>query len=145
MQNQRWSLEPIFEFYILTAPKPKGRPRFARRGNFVSTYSDPKTKAYEQMLKTALSEKWDQLALPKDIPLKVEIVFYMQAPKKRTSFYPTNRPDLDNLLKSILDAMNGVIFEDDSSIVSLDASKRFSDSEPFIELKLFSMFGLKKS
>jgi Holliday junction resolvase RusA-like endonuclease len=39
---------------------------------------------------------------------------------------PTKKPDLDNLAKSVLDALNGVIYQDDSQIVSLHMTKVYS-------------------
>lgn len=37
--------------------------------------------------------------------------------------YKTTRPDIDNLCKAILDALNGIVFDDDSSIVELHCKK----------------------
>jgi Holliday junction resolvase RusA-like endonuclease len=41
---------------------------------------------------------------------------------------PTTKPDMDNVLKALFDAMNGVVFKDDVQVVSLTAAKRYSDS-----------------
>jgi len=38
------------------------------------------------------------------------------------------RPDLDNMMKAVLDALNGVAFQDDASVLSITARKRFSTS-----------------
>jgi len=50
---------------------------------------------------------------------------------------PAKRPDLDNIVKLYMDAMNGLVFEDDSQIVSLYADKRYSTEEGVI-VEIFS-------
>lgn len=48
---------------------------------------------------------------------------------------PIKKPDIDNILKILLDALNGIAFEDDIQIVSVIAEKFFSD-EDFIEFEI---------
>lgn len=45
--------------------------------------------------------------------------------------YPTVTADIDNVCKSVLDAMNGVVFEDDSQVVDAHLTKRYAD-EPCV-------------
>ena len=40
---------------------------------------------------------------------------------------PTGRPDLDNLIKALTDACNGIVWRDDAQIVRLMAEKRYSE------------------
>lgn len=54
--------------------------------------------------------------------------FYLQRPKslKKTIQYPCNkRGDLDNYIKTVFDAMNTVVFYDDSQVIFLSASKEY--------------------
>jgi Holliday junction resolvase RusA-like endonuclease len=46
---------------------------------------------------------------------------------------PTGKPDIDNLIKTIGDALNGIMWRDDSQIVMLQARK-FYATEPFTVL-----------
>ena len=48
---------------------------------------------------------------------------------------PTKKPDLDNIAKAILDSLNGIAYKDDSQIVSLLISKKYSD-RPRVEIAL---------
>ena len=48
---------------------------------------------------------------------------------------PTKKPDLDNIAKAILDSLNGIAYKDDSQIVSLLISKKYSD-RPRVEITL---------
>jgi Holliday junction resolvase RusA-like endonuclease len=52
--------------------------------------------------------------------------------------YKTTRPDLDNLCKAILDAMNGIIFDDDSAIVELKCKKLLAEND-YITIKIEAM------
>ena len=42
---------------------------------------------------------------------------------------PTTKPDLDNVLKSLKDAMNGIVYVDDCQVVSVSMSKFYGDSD----------------
>ena len=53
----------------------------------------------------------------------------------RGIFKPTKKPDIDNIIKIVLDSLNGVAFADDIQIVSVKASKDFADSD-FLEIEL---------
>lgn len=49
--------------------------------------------------------------------------------KKESVRYKTSKPDLDNLAKTVLDALNGIAFVDDSQVVDLRLSKVYADKE----------------
>jgi len=119
-------------FMVEGTPVPKGRPRFARRGKFVSTYSPKTTVDYE----TKVSES-AKLAMGSSEPLETPVgaYIYITLPvpasysKKRTEAClsgqekPTKKSDIDNYCKAIFDGMNGIVFLDDSLVVSLHATK----------------------
>lgn len=119
-------------FMVEGTPVPKGRPRFARRGKFVSTYSPKTTVDYES--KVSESAK---LAMGASEPLETPVgaYIYITLPipasysKKRTQAClsgqerPTKKSDIDNYCKAIFDGMNGIVFLDDSLVVSLHATK----------------------
>ena len=111
---------------------PKGRPRFTRQGR---TYTPKKTHDYESevamMAKSAMGS-----SEPLETPVAVYVYVNMPVPKshskKRTEacLSGSERPikktgDLDNMVKTILDGMNGIVYKDDSQIVSLHATKRY--------------------
>ena len=61
-----------------------------------------------------------------------------KAEKKRMSWgivRPTKKPDIDNLIKSVLDSLNGIAYKDDSQIVTVVAEKFYSDV-PRLELEI---------
>lgn len=67
---------------------------------------------------------------PMDGPLELIVTFFMPIPKstKQSPFSPCfKKPDLDNLLKFILDALTGIAFHGDQQVVSIFAKKLYSD------------------
>jgi len=124
------------ESIILEIPgKPiaKKRPRFARRGKFVTTYSDQETEEGKFLL-LALQQIGDRK--PLEGPITISAEFFMPIPKstskKKTllmeagTIQHTKKPDIDNLIKFPLDVLNGVLWKDDSQVVSIFASKNYS-------------------
>lgn len=115
-------------------PCGKGRPRFVRATG--RAYTPPKTANYETILGWAAREAMNG-APPLDMPLWLELEAYMPVPgswsKKRSAqaleglIWPATRPDLDNLLKILMDALNGVVWRDDSQIVEVAMQKWYSD------------------
>jgi Holliday junction resolvase RusA-like endonuclease len=80
-----------------------------------------KTRRYEADVKL-----WASKFAPKKPltgPLKITARFFVPRPKRPKSVRPITRPDLDNYLKGVLDALNEMIWQDDSQIVALDAEK----------------------
>ena len=122
----------MVNFMVEGTPVPKGRPRFARRGKFVSTYSPKTTVDYETKVAEAA-----KLAMGSSEPLETPVgaYIYITLPipasysKKRKqdclsgNERPTKKSDIDNYCKAVFDGMNGIVFLDDSQIVSLHSTK----------------------
>jgi len=110
------------EFVFNIDPVAKGRPRFTRGGR---AYTPERTRKFTNELIAMM--QW-QVGEPLEGALKVEIVFYMRRPKSVKRKYPTVKPDLDNLEKALYDAGNGILWNDDSQIVTHTVSKYYADS-----------------
>lgn len=123
---------------IYGEPVPQGRPRFARVGGFVHTYDPVKSKNYKQLVRfwaTQQLKKLDGFRLLENA-LCVDIVFYLHIPsswskKKRIEASqgvtrPIKKPDLDNLYKSVTDALNGLLWTDDAIITDARLRKRYT-------------------
>jgi Holliday junction resolvase RusA-like endonuclease len=122
-------------FKLDADPVGKQRARYARRGNFVQTYTPDKTRTYESLIKEAATE-----AMGSSEPLEtpVNLYLYIRAPipqsysKKKVADClnglekPIKKPDASNVLKSVEDAMNGVVYRDDCQIVNFHVSKVYS-------------------
>lgn len=125
-------------FAILGSPTGKARPRVTRYG----TYTPEKTRAYEALVRLRFREvapEWELLRGP--VAVTIEAVF--SAPprctkKQRAAILrgeeePLKKPDIDNIAKIVLDALNGVAWVDDKQIVFLQVKKRYNSTIPGME------------
>lgn len=122
-------------------PVEQARPRAVRRGKRIGMYDPPKVSKFKRELRQLAKNRFGDD--PLDGELSVEIKFYRSIQKslskkeraKRLSGEnrPIVKPDLDNYVKSTLDALNGVLWVDDARIVELHAFKFYSVS-PRIEV-----------
>ena len=106
-------------FYVINRIPVKRRARVTKKGY---AYVDEKTKADLKAVRDAYKGKLYHC------PVKVIVIIYKEmpksTPKKVTSMPFTQRVDIDNCCKSILDGLNGVAYDDDSQVVELYAYKR---------------------
>lgn len=129
----------MIEITLDGIPRGKGRPRFRvvkpkRGGSFVSVYTDAQTRSFEDRLRSAGQEVMG-MTPPIETALVVVVVALVPIPqswsrKKREAaargdIRPITKPDLDNYIKCV-DALNGVVWQDDSQIVSTTVSKYYS-------------------
>jgi len=123
-------------FTIYGEPVPKGRPRFSTKGKFPVAYTPEKTKNYESdvgmMAKAAMGA-----SEPLEGALEAFIYVTFPVPasysKKRTEAClsgqekHTKKPDLDNVVKSVIDGMDKIVFENDSQFTSIHATKVYGE------------------
>jgi len=125
----------VVTFTVDGDPVPKGRPRFARRGQFVQTYTDAKTIDYETQVamraRNAIgSTKPLEGALSVFLYLRYTVPASYSKKRKEACLrgveYP-KRIDIDNVYKSVTDAMNGIVYLDDSQIVEAHIKKVYAE------------------
>ena len=125
----------VVTFTVDGDPVPKGRPRFARRGQFVQTYTDSKTLEYETLVgfkarqAIGASEPFKG-ALTVFLYLRYAIPASYSKKRKEACLLGLEFPkriDLDNVYKSITDAMNGIVYTDDSQIVEAHIKKVYAE------------------
>jgi Holliday junction resolvase RusA-like endonuclease len=122
-------------FVVPGQPVGKGRPKFARRGNFMTAYTPEKTASYENLVKVKAQEAMQERALVEGA-VSVEIKLHVMIPeswskKKQQAaishhVLPTSKPDADNVIKGIFDALNGIVWRDDKQVVDLTVVKRYA-------------------
>lgn len=126
-------------------PQGKQRPRFRKRGKFVQTYTPTETVKYELKFKKAWTDKYGTFKFSADVPLYVSVMCYYQIPKSfskkkmeeiaQGNVYPMVKPDIDNVGKAVLDALNKVAYEDDKQIVKFEVTKCYSNT-PFVSVDI---------
>jgi Holliday junction resolvase RusA-like endonuclease len=132
-----------YAFTIPGPPQAKQRPRF---GNG-RTYTADATAIYENWVKLqALNAR----VKPLEGPVKLTLVWAKQIPaswsKKRKAaalaqVYATGTPDLDNVAKSIGDALNHVAYADDGQVASLTISRVYVESESYVRVEIETLEG----
>ncbi len=121
-------------FTIPGEPQGKARPRVVRTGGISTTYTPAKTANYESYVKLEFQR---QCGVPFILgPLSMEIIAYFGVPasasKKKTAamltgqVHPTKKPDCDNIVKIICDALNGLAYKDDAQIVHVSIRKKYA-------------------
>lgn len=128
-------------------PRQRHRVAMVRGRAMAMNYTPTKdpVNAYKAALQAAACAV---LSAPSDKPLCVSMTFVMDRPKKLlgkkspAGRLPYNRkPDIDNFLKSTMDALNGFVWCDDSQIGRVVAEKwyRAKDETPCVTLQVFEM------
>lgn len=117
---------------IPLAPMPKARPRVVNG----RAYTPAATAAYERSIKLAAAH-----LTPVEGPLAVSIAFIFPRLKSSRSAareIKSTRPDVDNLIKAVLDALNGLAFHDDGQVAQVAGSKWIAaaDEEAHIEVTI---------
>lgn len=111
-------------FDVFGKVRGKGRPRFTRSGR---PYTPKATRDYERDIREAFENATGRPPEPFSGPIAVCIMTYRQLPKSTPkSVYSepdTHKPDIDNVAKIVLDALNGVAWEDDAQVTSLTVVK----------------------
>ncbi len=124
-------------FWLAETPIGKGRPRFTRSGR---VFTPKKTKDFELKIAARASDEMVSVGIdPFTVPCSVYILAQFPIPKswskkrreaaERGEVVP-GKPDIDNVAKLVLDALNGVCFEDDKLVQTLKITKKYG--QPFL-------------
>lgn len=112
----------------------KGRPRFSARGGFARAYTDAKTASAETWVKACAVEAMagrEMLTEAIEMVVAITVGIPPSWTKKKSrdaaigAVRPTGKPDVDNCVKLLADALNGIVWRDDSQIVALTVTKAY--------------------
>lgn len=127
------------DFIVDGKPQGKQRPRFSRISKTV--YTPTKTAKYEKQIAKAYTESGGK-CIPADCYVSVSVSAFFPVPKsyskkKRENcleriLRPDKKPDMDNILKVVLDALNKVAYEDDKQVVELIGRKYYTECDGFL-------------
>jgi len=129
-------------FEIPGAPQGKGRPRVTRGGKH--TYTPQKTKDYENLVKHSFMAKCGNMApIETDVKMSLYIVYSVTKSTSKKDrklmldgkIRPTKKPDIDNIIKAVADALNGLAYLDDKQIVELEAIKWYGEN-PMVKVMI---------
>lgn len=116
----------VLHFSVPGMPVPKGRPRLGKHGN---VYTPKRTTTFEtavrvHALKARVLAQWP---LSASLEYAVSILVFIKSRRRK---------DVDNVSKAILDAMNGVVYADDSQVVEIHVYRARDDLSPRVEVSV---------
>lgn len=130
----------MLTFHVAGRPAPKGSMRAVvrrtRRGPLRTQllHDNPRTKTWQTLVRDeaayALARAGlSPVLLPRPAAVRIVVSFVVPCPQKlqrRADARPTSKKDdLDKLCRTLFDALTSVVFDDDSQVVEVHASKRY--------------------
>lgn len=116
-------------------PVGKARPRVTFQNGRARAYTTDRTREFENRVKAAYLKKYGRKQL--DGALQVDVIAYFEPPRStskrmRASMLDgeiayTKKPDIDNIIKSVTDALNEVAYADDSEIIAVYGFKCYGE------------------
>lgn len=128
-------------FHVPGKPQGKARARtfYSPELNRHKSVTPEGTVLYENLIKTMYLQSADGALFEKGTPVTLRIVARFLPPKSETKvkqkkmlageIYPLKKPDVDNIVKVVADALNGVAYADDTQIIYVAAKKVYSAVE----------------
>lgn len=125
---------------MLGKPRGKQRHRTGKNG----TYTPKETAQYEKYVKMIFKQKYPDVILSGELRVIIEAYFKIPKSTKKSDklkmatneIRPTKKPDSDNIAKIILDALNGVAYQDDKQVVSLQVEKYYTEADEMVTVEL---------
>lgn len=121
-------------FQVPGKPVGKGRPRATKRGKHIALYTPEKTVSYESTVALAASQAMSGRQLIAG-PVYVLMSIVLPVPRSWSQrkqnealagvLVPTTKPDMDNVIKAVFDAINGVVWNDDAQVADLRVTRRY--------------------
>lgn len=133
-QSDTDSPKLVATFTVDGEPVSKSRARFTKRGSKTFAYTPEKTKAGEERV------AWTYRSLAKGVPSDPEIAYRVEM-----HFFngTRQRRDVDNMVKLILDGLNGVAWVDDNQVTQIEARKSYvTKAEARTEVRLYKVGSL---
>lgn len=141
----------IIQLAIPGEPQGKQRPRATIVGKgakrFVRAYTPEKTVNYETYIKELFAVKYPDF-IPVECVLELELIAWLMIPistsQKRKALMesgdlrPGKQPDVDNVLKSVMDALEKLAYKNDAQIVTAYLHK-FYAHKPRLDINIFEV------
>lgn len=132
-------------------PVAQGRPKFSTKDGVFRTYDPPKSREYKHFVRLVAIRKMGRNK-PLEGPLSLSVRVYRSIPtswsqkKQREALegvlLPVTKPDLENICKGATDALEGVVFRNDSQIVAHhEPFGKWYSNRPRIEIEVKEIEG----
>lgn len=135
-------------FTVYAEPVAQGRPKFTTIGGHARAYDPKKSSDYKQYIALAASQAILQEPLQGALSLSLRI--YRSMPKSFSKksqeraeagiIRPITKPDTDNYVKCVKDALKGIVWQDDSQVVAYkEPFGKYYSIRPRIEIEVETM------
>lgn len=124
------------KFIVPGNPRGKQRPRICRIRGKTITYTPKQTSEYEKLVRASYMAV-SKAKFERNLPLEISILALYPVPKSvnkklkssmlKGGILPTKKPDSDNIIKIILDALNCVAYRDDAQICKVYFEKMYAE------------------
>ncbi|KQC47080.1 hypothetical protein AP057_13870 [Geobacillus sp. Sah69] len=133
----------MIKFIVYGEPVAQGRPRATIINGHIRMYDPKKSKDFKDYVRLVASEHRPEKLIEGPISLDVKVykpILKSFSKKKKAAaeagqLRPTTKPDVDNYVKGVKDALKNVIWKDDSQVVDLHISKWYSET-PRVEITI---------
>ncbi len=126
----------VYEFEVIGTIEGKARPRLDIYNGRI--YTPKNTRSYEELIRQYFMIKYPRYETLEG-RLSVKIIAYFKPAKNTTKktkeliekglISPIKKPDIDNIGKVMLDALNKIAFKDDNQVTKLEVEKKYNDEE----------------
>lgn len=117
---------------LFTDPVPCPRPRVGRHG----AYYPARYRNWKDSFRKLLVAKVASDA-PIRGPVTARIRIFVKRPRKTSLGWP--KPDVDNYAKAVMDACNGVVWEDDAQVIELRVDKQWAEMTALISIEAHAL------
>lgn len=116
-------------FFVAGEPATKGSYRAFRNGGFAN--SNPRTKNWEMRVAHECQAALDDWPPCYEGAVIIECDFRLPRPKSlpKKVLHHIKKPDLDKLMRAVLDGITGIAIKDDSQVIRLEGGKRYADEK----------------
>jgi Holliday junction resolvase RusA-like endonuclease len=136
----------MIQFTVYGEPVSQGRPRATTVNGHIRMYDPKKSSDFKNYVRLVASEHRPDKLLEGPISLTVKVYkkTLKSFSKKKIAaaeagqLRPTSKPDVDNYVKGVKDALKNVIWKDDSQVVDLHISKWYSET-PRVEITIIPL------
>ena len=134
------SMETVGTITVLGEPEAKGSvsafPVHQQAAHIVGKKFNIVHRAteWERTVHLEALRQWGRSAQPKIVnrPVGLRVTFHMPRGKTVKREHPHVRPDLDKLLRAVLDGLTGVVFADDAQVCQVVTVKRYAEDQPCV-------------
>ena len=131
-------MKTVYEFFISGEPKAQPRPRMTKTGH---VYTPDSAKEWKEIVSAGFVARRQPVIV---LPVRLTVCFYFPLPKRvkeQEGYFPhTSKPDADNLLKAVMDAMTDAgVWTDDALVFSSCAEKWYQRGRSGAAIKVEAM------